>query len=269
MKKSAIYSLAALVLLTASAALLVSPAQAEAWRETIVHLIVRGELLMPDATTAAKGIVMGGDAALYRGAADTLRTPDSFTSDVTVTAADVAATDDLTVGDDATVTDALTAADLIATDDVTVGDDLTVTDAVAAVSVAASGAITAATVATTGSILSSGTTGVGYTTGAGGTVTQGVSKATTVVLSERSGTITLHAAELAAGALVSFTCTNTTVSATDYVAIQHDSVGAIGSYTVQVTPGAGSFVVNVRNITAGNLSEAIVLRFIAFEGVTS
>lgn len=224
----------------------VSPAGNE-YRSKIAMLIVTSTFNMPNATAAANGIILGTDTALYRSAANTIGTPDAFTSAGVVTGDDVAATDDVTAGDD-----------LVATDDAIIGDDLVVTDA-----------ITAASVTTTAAILSSGTAGVGYTTGAGGTVTQQLDKSTTVVLSKRSGTITMNNATLNSATVVSFTCTNTTVSATDYVAIQHESGGTVGAYTVTATPGSGSFVVNVRNNTAGNLGEALVLRFVVFEGVTS
>lgn len=105
-------------------------------------------------------------------------------------------------------------------------------------------------------------TPIGYSAGAGGTVTQITSKATGVTLDKMCGTITLHNAELAAAAIVSFTVTNSQVTATDLVLIQHDSVATFGKYLVSAnTMAAGSFNVTVTNISAGNLSEAIVLRF--------
>lgn len=213
----------------------VSPAFSD-YRQKVAILLVTGTFSMPNATTAAAGINLGGDAVLYRSAADTLRTPDSLTVDVTVTGADV-----------------------VATDDVTVGDDLTVTDAITAVSLT-----------TTGLIKSSGTAGIGYATGAGGAVTQETDKTTTVVLNKTCGTITLNNAQLNAATIVSFTVTNSTVAATDVIAIQHDSAGTLGAYTVVAnSPGAGSFQVTVRNNTGGNLSEAIVLRFAVIKAVAS
>jgi hypothetical protein len=105
-------------------------------------------------------------------------------------------------------------------------------------------------------------TPVGYSAGAGGTVTQITNKSTGVTLDKMCGTITLHNAELAAAAIVSFTVTNAQVAATDLVLIQHDSVATLGKYLVSAnTMAAGSFNVTVTNISAGNLSEAIVLRF--------
>lgn len=115
----------------------------------------------------------------------------------------------------------------------------------------------------------SATAGIGYSTGAGGTVTQATSKATGVTLSTVCGTITLNAASLAANTSVAFTWTNTAIAATDYIDIQHDSVGTLGAYSICVTPGAGSATVTVRNNTAGALAEAIVLRFFVTKAVTA
>lgn len=110
----------------------------------------------------------------------------------------------------------------------------------------------------------------GYQTGSGGTVTQLTSKATTVVIDKSCGTITMNAAALAAGAVVTFTVTNNKVAATDVIARQHDSGGTIGAYTIEPnTMAAGSFKFAVRNNTAGSLSEAIVIRFAVIKAVVA
>lgn len=112
--------------------------------------------------------------------------------------------------------------------------------------------------------------GIGYATGAGGTVTQITSKSTGVTLSKNCGTITMQAAALAAGAIVSFTVTNTSVGANDVVHTQHDSGGTLGAYTVTAnTMAAGSYKITVRNNTAGSLSEAIVIRFVVIKAVNN
>lgn len=113
------------------------------------------------------------------------------------------------------------------------------------------------------------TAGVGYATGAGGTVTQATSKATAVTLSKVCGTITMNAAALAAGATVSFTWTNTAIAATDFIGLRHDSAGTVGAYQVDVTPAAGSATITVTNRSAGSLSEAIVLKFAVVKAVTA
>jgi len=117
-------------------------------------------------------------------------------------------------------------------------------------------------------IFGSAITPVGYQTGAGGTVTQITSKATGVTLDKLCGTITMHNAELAAAAIVSFTVTDAMVAATDLIVIQHDSVATLGKYLVSAnTMAEGSFNITVTNISAGNLSEAIVLRFAVIRAV--
>jgi hypothetical protein len=132
---------------------------------------------------------------------------------------------------------------------------------------ASTGAFTTVTAST--SVLSPGTGGIGYSTGAGGTVTQGTSKATAVSLSKITGQITMNGAALAAATIVSFTLTNTTIAATDFVLVQHSSVGTLGGYTCTATPAAGSATIYVRNNTAGSLSEAIVLQFVVIKAVTA
>jgi hypothetical protein len=113
------------------------------------------------------------------------------------------------------------------------------------------------------------TAGVGYATGAGGTVTQATDKTTGVTLSKVSGQITLNAAALAADTAVSFTLTNTAIAATDILAMNHVSGGTSGAYTMNAQCAAGSAVITVRNVTAGSLSEAIAIGFVLVKGVTS
>jgi hypothetical protein len=109
----------------------------------------------------------------------------------------------------------------------------------------------------------------GYITGEGGTVTQGTSKATGVTLSKKCGQITMHNASLAADTTVSFTLTNTTIVATDLLVLNHVSGGTAGSYLLNAQAGAGSASINVRNITAGALAEAIVIGFAVIKAVTA
>lgn len=113
------------------------------------------------------------------------------------------------------------------------------------------------------------TTGLGYYVGAGGTVIQGTDKSTLVALSKMTGTITMNAAALNAGIIVSFTFTNTLLATTDFLHVQHVSGGTVGSYTTTAIGGSGTGTIYVRNNTAGNLSEALVLRFMILKSVNS
>ena len=116
----------------------------------------------------------------------------------------------------------------------------------------------------------SASAGVGYATGAGGAVTQATNKSTGVTLSKVCGAITLNNASLADATTVSFTVTNTAVAATDTVIVNHSSAGTAGSYLVWADSiGAGSFKINVRNVSGGSLSEAIVLTFSVIKAVAA
>jgi hypothetical protein len=101
----------------------------------------------------------------------------------------------------------------------------------------------------------------GYIAGEGGTVAQSTSKSTAVTLNKKSGQITMNGAALAAATTVSFTLTNSTIAATDLLVLNHVSGGTAGSYLLNAQAAAGSASINVRNITAGSLSEAIVIGF--------
>jgi hypothetical protein len=131
---------------------------------------------------------------------------------------------------------------------------------------------TLARVTAAGGITSAAATaGIGYETGAGGTATQGAGsgKSTAVTLSKVTGQVTMNNAALAANTTVSFVLTNTAITATDMVYVSHISGGTLGSYTCTAAPAAGSATIYVRNVTAGSLSEAIVLQFVVIKAVTA
>lgn len=104
---------------------------------------------------------------------------------------------------------------------------------------------------------------LGYASAAQGTVTQATSKSTGVTLNKSAGVITMNNAALAATTSVNFTLTNSAISANDTVILTLSNSGATaGSYTAIVSAlSTGSATITVRNITAGSLSEAIVLNF--------
>lgn len=121
-----------------------------------------------------------------------------------------------------------------------------------------------------GSILTSSTSGIGYTAGAGATVTQLTSKSTGVTINAACGTITMNNESLGGPGTVTFEVTNSSVAATDVVVAQYNSGGTAGAYVVTAySPGAGTFRIAVRNVTAGALTEAIVIRFVVVKAVTS
>lgn len=116
--------------------------------------------------------------------------------------------------------------------------------------------------------------GIGYATGAGGTVSQLTSKSTGVTLNKVCGKITLNGASLAANGTgttgsATFTLTNSAIAADDYVMAQHDSVGTIGAYKFDCVAAAGSAAITVRNISTGALAEAIVIKFVVIKSATA
>lgn len=125
-------------------------------------------------------------------------------------------------------------------------------------------------IALSGSITTSGTGGIGYATGAGGTVSQATSRTTGVTLSKYTGQITLFSASLAAATSVAFTLTNTNIAASDVVIINHISGGTLGLYNFAVAPAAGSAVITMRNNSAtASAAEAPVIQFVVIKAVTA
>ena len=117
-------------------------------------------------------------------------------------------------------------------------------------------------------ILKSPTGGLGYGTGAGGTVTQLTSKSTAVTLNKPSGRITMHNASLAAGASVTFSFNNSLLTASDTIKLTSNSFGL--NYKVEeygIVSGACG--IRVENISAVSKSEALVINFNIIKGATA
>jgi hypothetical protein len=129
-------------------------------------------------------------------------------------------------------------------------------------------AITSGNITTSGTVLTSNA--LGYTTGAGGTVTQLTSKATAVTLDKITGQITTHDAALAAAAEVTFTVNNSTVAATDTVIVNLASGGTSNTYIAGVRAvDAGSFSIMIGNMSTTSRSEALVLNYTVIKGVSA
>jgi len=131
------------------------------------------------------------------------------------------------------------------------------------------GAATGTSLSTTGNQVITSTGKHGYAIGSGGTVTQLTDKSTAVTLSKSTGQITLAGAALAASTTVSFTLTNTVIEAGDILIMNHISGGTAGSYLLNAQSAAGSASINVRNISLGSLSEAIVIAFAVIKAVSA
>jgi len=90
--------------------------------------------------------------------------------------------------------------------------------------------------------------GVGYATGAGGTVTQGINRSFGVALAKMCGTITTHTASLAAGASATFVVTNAAVLITDHIIPTIQSGATTDQTNVRVTTvTAGTYSITVEN----------------------
>jgi len=123
----------------------------------------------------------------------------------------------------------------------------------------------------TGNLLQTGAGTFGFGTGSGGTVTQATSKSTGVTLNKDSGQITMNAAALASGATVSFAMSNTRIAASDTVepTILDTSVTSTSNYQCWATVRNGTLSFNLKNNTAGSLSEAVVINFNIIKGATA
>lgn len=121
----------------------------------------------------------------------------------------------------------------------------------------------------TRAIRTSGTGGIGYTTGAGGTGSQVSAKTDTVTINKPTGEITTFSDNLNANTNVTFTLSNTAIVAGDHVIVSHVSGGTLGAYNVCAIAAAGSATITVRNITSIILGEALVIKFTVIKSVTA
>jgi hypothetical protein len=111
----------------------------------------------------------------------------------------------------------------------------------------------------------------GYARG-GGSVTQANSsgKATGVELNTPCGQITMDDDALAADTAVAFTLTNSQIAPQDVVAVSIKSGATAGAYAVSTLDiASGSVKIVLRNLTAGSLSEAVVLNFVIIKSTTT
>ena len=112
---------------------------------------------------------------------------------------------------------------------------------------------------------------LGYGAGSGGTVTQATSKTTNVTLNKPSGMITMNAAALAAGASVLFRVNNTMCNVSTNVIVNGSySLISPENYRIECSfIGASVFGIRVTNISAGSLSEALLIAFSIINGVVA
>jgi hypothetical protein len=133
------------------------------------------------------------------------------------------------------------------------------------------GAATGTSLAVAAGLTSSGPTGagIGYASGAGGSVTQATNRTTGVTLSKLSGRITTTASSMAAQTPTTFTVTNTTVAATDVVTVAKVSGDADTQCWVN-SVGSGSFTVTLFNTHASAAdTTAFVLNYAVIKAVAN
>ena len=119
------------------------------------------------------------------------------------------------------------------------------------------------------SVLATSTGGIGFATavGAGGAVTQLISRTTTVVINKPTGQITLVSAAGNTGAYTTFTVTNSTVTSTDNIIVQCSS--STNTYSTLVTAiSAGSFNISFLSI-AGTATDSPVFNFTVINGANN
>ena len=123
---------------------------------------------------------------------------------------------------------------------------------------------------TNGNVLVTGAGGLGYGAGSGGTVTQLTSKSTNVTLNKPTGKIVMNNASLASNTTVSFLLVNSLASISDTLSIsQITGTGSSGPYMFSSVASNGGFLISVRNMSGGSLSEAIGLNFTIIKGATA
>jgi hypothetical protein len=125
-------------------------------------------------------------------------------------------------------------------------------------------------IASTGSILSSGTGGVGYATGAGAAVTQGTSRTTSppTTGADPCGAITLFTAAPVVGTYFSFTVPNTGIDVTDNVVLSVR--GGSNTYVANCSQiiAATSFRVTMVSV-AGIASDTPIVNYAIIKGVSA
>ena len=108
---------------------------------------------------------------------------------------------------------------------------------------------------------------LGYASGAQGAVTQGTSKSTGVTVNASMGRITTDSATLNTLTNVTFTLTNSLISVKDVIILNVSSGATSGAYNCWISSmSAGTCTITLRNISGGNLSEAVVINFAVIHG---
>ena len=110
---------------------------------------------------------------------------------------------------------------------------------------------------------------IGYALAGQGAVTQETSKSTGVTLNASMGRITTNGATLNTLTNVTFTLTNSLISVKDVIILNVSSGATSGAYNCWISSmSAGTCTITLRNISGGNLSEAVVINFAIIHGAS-
>lgn len=121
-----------------------------------------------------------------------------------------------------------------------------------------------------GNVLVTRPGGLGYGTGAGGTVTQSTNKTTSVTLNRPTGQIIMNNAALAANTSVVFSLVNSLISANDLVLVCCGPGPSGVNYRIELADiAAGNAQIRVSNITGVSLSDSVVINFAIIKGSTT
>ena len=118
-----------------------------------------------------------------------------------------------------------------------------------------------------GNVLVTGSGGLGYGTGSGGTVTQLTSKSTTVTLNKPCGKITMNNAALAAGGIVEFVLQSSYITVNDNLVVNCNTNALYYRVSARTTTSAA--VIQLENRTASSLSESVEINFSVIKGATA
>lgn len=131
--------------------------------------------------------------------------------------------------------------------------------------------LASSSVTVTGPILANSTVGMGYATGAGGSVTQTTTRATSVTLNKPCGTIQTDTTSLAAAGEAEFKVANSLVAAGDNVIVNVSTQSTKGNCIAYVRGiAAGAFTVGITNLHATEADDAsMAINFALIKGVTS
>ena len=122
----------------------------------------------------------------------------------------------------------------------------------------------------TGPIKTNSSSGIGYTTGAGSSVTQATNRTTPVTINAICGQITTVSATATADTFVKFTVYNSAVSSTDTVIANLAGIGFSGGYILNVVNvRSGNFKIQTYTPSAVISAEALVINFSVIKSVNA